>query len=202
MKVVNRVAFVIVTMTALVLPHGKGGNPRPLMKMAEVNQKRCPANSDKLYERKAVLNKLAKTLNKSIPEYKEVSEFGYYVDDSDRAGGFFIYDLTDTSNQEILPSECINLINNHVYHVCPLNLTFSLSHILILEGGKLKIFKAVNCAGRGDSLESVIAYLEKKLIGNQNSTEVIKRVRNYRQYGSYFRFDSYSMPLCQKMRGD
>lgn len=160
---------------------------------------RCPANPDKLYNRQKILDELAGMLNDSIPEYKTVTSVGFYSRD-EISGGFFIYDLTDISNKDIYYKDCINFINNHIYHVSPLALPYSFSHIIILEDGNVKIFKSINCK-KGDSLEDVINYLTPKLKDDKNKDEIIERVKNYRKYGRYGPLTDDFEIKCQEVEG-
>jgi len=158
----------------------------------------CSANSDKLYDRKKVIKQLGKILSKSIPE----NVWGKYgvTESGNSPAGFFIYDLTDTSNKAINSTDCIEFKDNHIYHFAPFDYAFSLSHIVILENGKLKIFKSMNCKDRGDRLEDVIAYLNQKLANDKNKDEILGRVKNYKKYGKYFKTDNYSTLVCQEAK--
>jgi len=162
--------------------------------------KRCPANPDSLYDRQQVLEQLAAILNDSVPEFRRSGTPGYYVED-ERGVGFFIYDLTDPSNKDTSVNDCINFINNHIYHFAPIRRLYSLSHILILEDGKLKIFKSINCKDRGDSLEDVITYLDQKLNDRNDKDVVINRVKYYRRYGIYLTIDDSSI-ICKEIGSD
>jgi hypothetical protein len=143
----------------------------------------CEKNPDDLYNRETVLQELAKTLNESIPEYRTIySEFRV---EKQRAVLFFVHDLTDPANKQTNSRECVNFINNHVYHVSPLSYMYSFSHIVVLENGKLKIFKSLNCLV--DKLEDVVKYLNTKLVGDKNKDVIIERVKNYRKFGKYYR---------------
>jgi len=156
--------------------------------------KECSANADKLYDRKKTIKQLGKILNKSIPE----NRWGKYgvTDDGNRPAGFIIHDLTDITNRGY-PSTCIEFKEGHIYHFVPWDYTFSLSHLAVLENGKLKIFKSINCKDRGDRLEDVIAYVNQKLANDRNKDEILERVKNYRKYGKYFKMDNYSTLVCQ-----
>ena len=161
---------------------------------------KCSANSDSLYNRKKVIKSLAKILSKSIPERKRTYGTGYGITESENSpAGFFIYDLTDTSNRDITSTGCIEFRENHIYHFAPFDYAFSLSHIVILENGNLKVFKSINCKDRGDKLEDVIAYLNKKLANDKNKDEILERVENYKQYGKYFKMDNYSTLVCREI---
>jgi hypothetical protein len=147
-------------------------------------KQRCRPNKDPLYDRAAVLNELAEVLNDSIPEYPKVRGRGFYST-PDNGIGFFVVDLVNPRNQDRTLKDCVEFINGHVYHVAPSGATYSLSHIVILEEGKLKVFRSINCPGRGDKIEDVLNYVSAKLAGDKNREQVLDRVRNYRKYGSY-----------------
>jgi hypothetical protein len=159
--------------------------------------RRCPENSDALYDRKQVLKQLAKILNRSVPEYRHVSSRGFYVGD-ERGGKFFVHDLTDPSNKDTSLKDCIDFKNHHIYHFAPIAHHFSLSHIVILEDGKLKVFRSINCKDRGDKLEDVIGYLNQKLMNDKDKDEILDRVRNYRKYGIYVKIDDSSL-VCEEV---
>lgn len=176
----------------------KRGNLDKNKKLSGQNMtEKCSPNPDNLYNRQQVLEQLAKILTISIPEYQQFDSSGFYVE-NERGKNFFVQDLTDTSNKQTLQS-CVNFINNHVYHFAPIYLPYSFSHILILEDGNLKIFKSINCVGRGDALEDVINYLNQKLKNDRNKEEVISRVKNYRRYGIYFTIDD-DVLRCQGIK--
>lgn len=160
------------------------------------NIKKCSDNSDKLYERQDILNQLAKILNSSIPEYSNFRKTGFYVNDDGRGIGFFVYDLTDTSNKETTLKDCVEFKDNHIYHFAPIRNRYSFSHIVILEDRNLKVFKSINCKGKGDSLEDVISYLNKKLKEDKNKGAILNRVKNYRKYGVYTTVDTPT-PECK-----
>lgn len=157
---------------------------------------KCPANPDGRYGRQAVLEELAGMLNSSIPEYKKIYSAGFYVDD-EGAATFDVYDLVDVTNIESVRAgrHCIKFINDHVYHVYPADYGFSFSHIAILENGNLKVFKSINCRGKGDTVDDVIAYLKKKGFYDR---ETLERVQRYREYGVYTRTDNYTRVRCEE----
>ena len=146
--------------------------------------RRCKPNPDPLYVRSRVLDELANILNESIPEYSKGVARGFYSD-NERGIGFFVVDLMNPSNKSFTLQDCVDFINGHVYHVAPPDLYYSLSHIVILEEGKLKVFRSVNCPGRGDRLEDVIKAVSAKLSDDKQRNEIIERVRNYRKFGFY-----------------
>jgi hypothetical protein len=113
---------------------------------------------------------------------------GKYGVKNGRAGKFFVHDLTEPANKQ-WTRECVNFVDNHVYHFSSLWMPLSFSHIVVLEDGRLKIFRAVNCPGKGDDLETVISYLSDKLKNDKARDEIIERVKNYRRYGAYFTVD-------------
>ena len=168
-------------------------NDEPVSKSEVLNK--CSPNLDNLYNRERVLKQLAKILNTAAPGFREYESSGFHVK-KERPQKFFVYDLTDTSNTvasarySSKPSgRCIEFKNNHIYHVAGTYLPFSFSHIVVLEDGKLKVFKSINCENSEDSLEDVINYLSKRLLNDKDKDEIINRVKNYREYGKYFTVD-------------
>src|SRR5690606_37719196 len=117
----------------------------------------------KLYNRGNVLGQFADVLRSSVSEeVKEQLSWQFFVEE-ERANGFFIWDLTEPSNKQTSLLERVEFKNNHIYHFAFIDAPFSFSNIAILEDGKLKIFKAINCKGKSDSLQDVVAYLNGKL---------------------------------------
>lgn len=159
--------------------------------------KRCIENPDRSYNRHQVLERLAQILNQSIPEYAHVFGNGFYVED-ERGVGFFIYDLTDPSNKGTPLYDCVDFRNDHIYHFAPIRQHYSISHIVILEDGRLKVFKAINCRESRDKLEDVISYVTRKLRSDKHKDEIIDRVRHYRRYGFYTKVDDSSL-TCQEV---
>lgn len=153
-------------------------------KTVESAKLRCKPNPDPLYIRSRVLGELANVLNESIPEYSKGVPKGFYSD-SENAIGFFVVDLTNPANKQSTFRDCVEFINGHVYHVAPHDSYYSLSQIVILEEGKLKVFRSVNCPPRGDRLEDAISYVSARLATDKQRDEIINRVRNYKKYGFY-----------------
>lgn len=154
-----------------------------------------PPNSDQLYLRRSVLHEFFKSLiYGSVPGGEP--RHPIFVE-ADRGIGFFIYDLTDPANKQTSMLERVEFKNNHVYHFASIDVPFSFSNIAFLEDGRSKIFKAVNCEGKGDSLEDVIRYLNEKLKQNPKRDEIINRVKNYRDYGVYVSDNGSSKPRCE-----
>lgn len=152
---------------------------------------KCAENPDSLYNRQRILGQLAQTLNTSVfGPTKDVSKFAV---ENERPRGFTVYDLTKPTNKGLPLSKCINFLDNHVYHFSPIEKRYSFSHIVILEDGNLKIFKSLNCKGKGDSLEDVMRYLNERMKDDNNKQKVISRVRNYRKYGIYTTVDTPSL---------
>jgi hypothetical protein len=148
---------------------------------------KCPVNPDPLYDRKGILERFTDVLNESAPGFKKYEDRGFYVKD-EKPQQFFIFDLTDPSNKSAPSSGCINFLNKHIYDFAAIYIPFSLSHVAILEDGKLTLFKAINCENSKDSIDAVIMYVERKLHLNDND-EIIQRVRDYRKYGEYSTVD-------------
>ena len=148
---------------------------------------RCLANPDSLYDRKEVLERLADVLNALAPGFKRYEDRGFYVT-NEKPQQFFIFDLTDPSNKSTPSGGCINFLNNHIYHFAARYLPFSLSNVVSLEDGKVKLFKAINCENSKDTLDDVIKHVERRLNLN-GQDEIIQRVKDYRKYGEYFTVD-------------
>lgn len=147
----------------------------------------CSPNSDTLYNRPVILRQLANILERSIPEFFEFDRGGFQVKE-EKGKNFFVYDLVDTTNKQT-STQCVQLADKHVYHFAPIHLPYSFSHIVVLEGGNLKVFRSINCKGRGDTLENVIAYVKTRLADQLDTNEVIGRIKDYRKYGFYFTVD-------------
>lgn len=168
-----------------------------------------PENSDKLYSRDEVLKQFLKQLVKTqsldiTKDYAVPRDYAFprgypsfFIQES-RSVGFFIYDLTDPSNKQTSLDERIEFKNNHIYHFADIDLPFSFSNIAILEDGKIKFFRAINCTKKGDRLEDVIAFLNEKLNNDKNKDEILKRVKNYREYGVYTSFNGLSTLQCEE----
>lgn len=155
-------------------------------------------NADKLYSRREVLKLFLDTLMYSRSGPLAIG-FPYgFIEDS-RVVGAFIYDLTEPTNKQSSLLERVEFKNNHIYHFGLIDGPFSFSNIAILENGNLKIFKAVNCGRKGNSLKEVIDYLEKKLQMDPNKDDIIRRVKDYRSYGVYATLNGISTPQCEKL---
>ena len=157
----------------------------------------CQPNTDALYNRHQVLTSVAEILNNSAPTFRKYEPQGLEVVD-DRPRRFFIYDLTDLSNKGTPLGSCVELLNKHVYHVAPMYLPYSFSHILFLEDGQLKVFRSLNCDG-GDRIEDVLNYLKANLPNNDKKSETLARVQAYRDHGMYVTIDDRTI-RCGEMR--
>lgn len=161
---------------------------------------KIPENPDKLYVRWKILERFAQVLDSFAPELTRPHYSRFFVEES-RANGFFIYDLTEPANKQTSLLERVDFKNNHIYHFAYIDSPFSFSHIAILEDGKLRVFRGVNCQGKGDKIEDVISYLNKRLKHDKNKDEIINQVKNYRKYGVYASFDGSSVPRCEAVGG-
>jgi hypothetical protein len=166
---------------------------------------KCSANSDSLYDRQKVLEQLAGILNDSatyfhnaIYLYKEKIDLARV--ENGRPIDFTVYDLMDESNSENPLEGCIEFEDNHIYHFSIMFTPYSFSHIVILEGGKLKTFKSINCK-KGDDVNDVISYLNQKLKDDKNRDEIISRLKNYRHYGMYSAIDESHLK-CEEVSDD
>jgi hypothetical protein len=167
--------------------------------------KRCSKNSDSLYDRQHVLKQLARILDSTATSFynakylNKKKKMGVAVK-NERPVDFTVYDLTEPSNFEDPLDGCIEFKDTHIYHFALMFLPYSFSHVVILEDGQLKVFKAINCK-KGDRLEDLINYLNQKLQGRENKNEIIDRVSNYRKYGRYGAVDSTSVE-CEELKND
>jgi hypothetical protein len=151
----------------------------------------CSNNSDERNDRQLLLEKLDNTLKNSIPAYAQFP-----------SRGFFVYDLTDPANKYIpgqyaQADSSLRFTNNHVYHFAPIEFIFSQSHIAVLEDGRLKVFKSINCKDSDEHLADVVNYVKKHLKKNPDLEQVLTRIRNYRTYGFYINTDSPRVP-CEE----
>lgn len=99
-------------------------------------------------------------------------------------------------NPSALPNQLLNetqfetgnlATTNRLY--APGDAHYSLSHIVIFEDGRLKVFRSINCPVRGDKLEDVINYVRGRLAQDKNRERIIRRLRNYKKYGFYGSLD-------------
>lgn len=141
------------------------------------------------------LETMASFLNSEIPQFKVKDDpLGFYVQNG-RPKNFFVYDLVDTaknSYQPYPPRAAVTIAANGVYHFSPRNFRFSYSHIAVISGGKMKIFRLLNCAG-GDKIEDVISFVKTNL---NYDDEIRRRILNYRLHGIYFKTDPQSRIEC------
>jgi len=165
------------------------------LKSAEMNKK-CEPNQENRYNRVKMLEKLGTILDETMISYynakyrikKKPAKNPKFVID-ERPNGFFVYDLTDTSNKTEPLGGCIEFKDNHIYHFALIHLPYSFSHIVILEEGQLQVFRAINCNDSQDKIKDVLDYLEPKLKDEKDKEEIIGRVKNYRKHGIYGAID-------------
>jgi hypothetical protein len=189
--------FLCLALCGLAISAAAQHRLQPLNKIETVTH-RCPPNPDPLYNRSQVLNELADILNRSIPEYSEANPKGFYTD-NENGIDFFVVDLTNPSNKNVLLGDCVDFIKGHVYHVAPPQAPYSLSHIVILEEGRLKVFRSINCPDRGDRLEDAIKYVSALLANDKKRNQIINRIRHYKRYGYYYSMDHASF-ICNQRK--
>ncbi len=185
--------FWVILMIASVSIIGICQNNKPAAKKEKPTTKRtgnqkCIENPDALYDRQKIIEQLAEILNISVFGIRK-GDFVFYAED-EKPRKFTIFDLTETTNKGTPLSNCIEFRDSHIYHFSPIEKRYSFSHIVILENGGLKIFKSINCKGKGDSLEDVMNYLSLKLEDNKNKQRILDRVKDYRRYGIYTTTDT------------
>lgn len=159
--------------------------------------KKVPENADKRFHRGKILSEFSKVIRDSVSENAEGQFSWWFPVEESRANGFFVYDLTDPENKQTSLLERVEFRQDHVYHFALIDAPFSFSNIAIIEDGGLKIFRAINCEKKGDSVDDVIAYLKQKFENDRNRDEIIRRVKDYRKYGVYSPADGISEPQCK-----
>lgn len=150
---------------------------------------------DKKYNRKKVFTEFANTLNLLIPEWG-LDKKGFYVNEKCQLIGAFIWDITDTLNKETTLNECIALKEGHIFHFSPMRKTYSYSNIAILNGGQVKIFRAINCPEKGDKIDDVVQYIKDSLSSMPDQSALFNRLKAYRRYGVYLRIDEQTEFKC------
>lgn len=147
------------------------------------------------YEGNIVLKKLARVLNRSCPQCKfHYDPNGFYVEEG-RPVDFFVFDLTDTLNRSFPHDNYIEFRENHIYHFAPKYYEHSYSHLVILRKGKMKIFRSINCPGKGSDIEKVFKYLDKI---NILDAQIRRNVSLYRKFGRYVKMDYQTVLRCDR----
>jgi len=147
--------------------------------------------------KKEILNAFADVLNGLVPDYTSIYTKGFHVNNACRLEGVFMYDLVDTLNVERTYNESIKLLDGHIYHFSAIENESSYSNIAIINGGDLKIFRALNCPGKGDKVEDVVRYVKNSMTGIISNEALIQRILNYRQYGIYVMEDPHAEFICK-----
>ena len=147
--------------------------------------------------RKEILVKFANVLNSLVLNYKAKDDEGLFDKENCRLIGTFIWDITDTLKKETSTENCIEFKEGHIYHFAPIRKRDSYSNIAIITGDEVKIFKAVNCPGKGDRIEDAIQYIRSYLPNTTDKESIIERVINYRNYGVYTKTDEQSEFKCK-----
>ncbi len=158
--------------------------------------KEIPQNSDKLYSRESVLDQFADVLRGSLAENTKEQYSWWFSIEEGRSSGFFVWDLTEPSNKQTSLLERVEFKNDHVYHFAFIDAPFSFSNIAVLEDGKLKLFRTINCARKGETLQDAVIYLDRKLQKEKNKNAILDRVKNYRDFGVYVAYQGLSTPQC------
>lgn len=194
----QKLILVILFLNVFYSSSGQETEKRSLNKKAFKENTKCNENSDNLYNRSEFLEKFAAILNTSIPEFEEENGFKFSTE-KDKTKGFGVYDLVDTSNSDSGDgNNCVNLINKHIYHVVPVLNAYSFSHLIFLHNGNMKVFKSVNCKEKGDTIDNVLNYIKENL-EDENKSEILERIKNYRKYGKYIRVDNFSRVNCREV---
>lgn len=156
----------------------------------------CHINSDPMYSHSDVVNELVESLNHVIPDHKEKEGFDLALDKENcRLVGFWVYDMTDTSNHAPFETANIDFVDKHVYHYYIAYPPNSYSNIAVLLNGKVEVFEKVNCENVGATVEDVKLYVSQ-IIEDPNERELMMgRIDNYRQFGSYGNIDGIEVHL-------
>lgn len=157
-----------------------------------------PLNPDPTLKRREVLLKLRDALASVAPDIGKRRSPSIAVE-GDQAIGFFVWDLTEPSNRQTSLTEYVDFKDGHVYHLACIDLPYSFSSIAVLNKGRIKLFKAINCEGKGNTVNDVFRYLKRFAKGNGKS-ELVGRLKRYRQYGVYAEFGGKSAPQCKEIR--
>ncbi|HEY9046891.1 MAG TPA: hypothetical protein VIN08_13400 [Ohtaekwangia sp.] len=147
--------------------------------------------------KKEILNVFADVLNGLVPNYNRTYTKGFHVNNACRLEGVFICDFVDTLNVERTYNECIKFLDGHIYHFSAIENESSYSNIAIINGEDLKIFRALNCPGKGDKVEDVVRYVKNSMTGIISNEALIQRILNYRQYGIYVMEDPHAEFICK-----
>ena len=140
------------------------------------------------------LLKIANVLNQHIPEYSTSYDSKGFYFDKGIPKNFFIYSLTDTSNNKFPIEEPIGINKNGIYHFSPLRYEISFSHIAVIDSGNMEIFSFLNCKN-GETIDEVIEHIKSKRVFEGVDFTII---RNYRNYGYYFQIDPQSKVMCDQ----
>lgn len=156
----------------------------------------CQSTDGEKYNREEVLQEMAQILNELVPGWG-IDKQGFYINKQCQLVGAFIWDITDTLNREATLNECVGFKEGHIYHFSPLEKSSSYSNIAILDKGRVRIFKAINCPQKGDNIEDVIRYVKDSLPASAVDESLIIRIRDYRRYGAYLGVDEQSEFICK-----
>jgi hypothetical protein len=74
---------------------------------------------------------------------------------------------------------------------------YAYSNIAVLNAGQVKIFRAINCPGKGDSLQDVIKYLNQMNISASDKEELTDRLQHYSKYGFHVKEDPLDTFECK-----
>ena len=177
------IAYLLIVLSPFLYSSCKGQNKASTIDCCDSN-------------RRVILMKFANVLNSLILDYKAKDDEGLYDKNNCRLIGTFIWDITDTLVKETATVGCIEFKEGHVYHFSPIRKRDSYSNIAIIKNGEVKIFKALNCPGKGDKIEDVVAYIKDHFPNTNDTQLIIARVMNYRNYGTYTKTDEQSEFKC------
>ena len=149
------------------------------------------------YDRTYILSQFVLTLNEQKKKCFG-DNYGNFSIENDYAYGFFVYDLFDTTNYEEPNEKKVDFIENHIYHFSSYDYSLGISCIGFLNEGELIIFKAINCIREGDNINDVIQYIDSVGVNESLSRELLFRLKNYKHYSYFIKYDQYSHPCCEE----
>lgn len=142
------------------------------------------------YESSIIMNKMSEVLNDVNKQFKLKGVLKKYSVLESRPIGFFVFDLTDTTNNT--ESGIVKFKEGHVYHFAPIKKYVSFSNICVLLKGKIIFFKAINCKNKIDDVQQVVLFVKSNI--PSISKDIIRRIFEYKRFGSYLVVDN---PICK-----
>ncbi|WP_345252944.1 hypothetical protein [Flaviaesturariibacter amylovorans] len=149
----------------------------------------CPGISDKAPDPTVDRVALLSQLSDIIRAYAESAS--PEVDNMGNISNFFVFDLSDSSNRQYpenfsrSPNSSVKFIDKHFYHFAYIYKSSSVSHILFVEGNRIKVFYAVNCPWGPQNIDSVHQFASARLAALPYRDGLLQRIQAYRKFGYY-----------------